>query len=176
METYPQLVSERLSLERIRYSDVPTIVQYAGNFKIAQTTLNMPHPYEESDAIFWINLANQGFKNKTQYTFGIRLKSTDGIIGGIGLRLQQLFDHAEIGYWIAEPFWNNGYATEALGSILNFGFNQLNLHKIFANHLAENPASGKVMIKNKMIKEAELKDHTKKDGKYENPQRPLTAW
>lgn len=166
MNSYPKLSSERITLERIRSSDVPTIVKYASNIKVAETTLNMPHPYHEEDAIFWINMANQGFKNKTQFTFGVRLKSTDEIIGGIGLRVNSRFDHAEMGYWIAEPYWNKGYATEAVASILKFGFEQLDLHKIFAHYLVENIASGKVMIKNKMIKEGELKDHTKKDGKY----------
>ena len=64
-----------------------------------------------------------------------------------------------MGYWIAEKFWNQGLATEAVKALLKYGLNNLQLNKILATHLAENLSSGKVMIKNKMIKEGELKEH-----------------
>ena len=166
MDKFPELTTDRLILSALSYKDIPKIIEYAGNEKVAETTLNIPHPYEEKDAIFWINKAHQGFKAKTQYTFGVRLRSTAEFIGGIGLIVNHRFNRSELGYWIAENFWNKGYATEAAGVLLDFGFQELKLQKIFATHLLENPASGKVMIKNGMIKEAELKDHTKKGEIY----------
>jgi len=168
MEKFPKLNTERLILGRILVQDIPKIVTYAGNIKVAENTLNVPYPYEEKDAIFWINMANQGFENKTQYTFGLRLKSTEEFIGGMGLIMNQRFNRAELGYWVAEPFWNKGYATEALAAVLNFGFNHLKLNKIYATHLVENPVSGVVMLKNGMIKEGELVEHFKKDGVYKS--------
>lgn len=166
MNSFPKRNSNRLILDKISYSDIPKIIEYAGTKKIAETTLNIPHPYKEEDAIFWINSANNGFKNQDQFTFGIRLKSTSEFIGGIGLKINNRFNRAELGYWIAEPFWNKGYASEAVGTVLKFGFETVGLNKIYAFHLVENPASGKVMIKNRMIKEGELKDHTKKGETY----------
>ncbi len=160
------IISKRISLTKIQANDIPKIVDYANNAKIAEMTLNIPHPYSEDDAIFWVNLSNQGFKNGSQYTFAIRLNSTKEFIGGMGLIVEKKFDLASIGYWVAEPFWNNGYASEALGSLLKFGFKQVNLNKIYATHLIENPASGKVMIKNNMIKEGTLVDHVKKNEAY----------
>ena len=106
MQAFPQIKTDRLILGTVRYTDIPRIVEYAGNIKVAATTLNIPHPYEEKDAIFWINSINQGFEDKTQYTFGIRLKETNEFIGGIGLKVNRQFDRAELGYWIAPPFWN----------------------------------------------------------------------
>lgn len=167
MTDFPKIETNRLSLESISYSDIPKIIEYAGNIKVAQTTLNIPHPHQERDAIFWINNANQGYKDKSQFTFGIRLKPTNKFIGGIGLKINTRFNRAELGYWMAEPFWNKGYASEAVGVVLKYGFDKLELNKIYATHLAENSASGKVMIKNKMIKEGELKDHTKKEIRTE---------
>jgi len=93
---------------------------------------------------------------------------TKEFIGGVGLRVDKFHNRAELGYWVAEPFWNNGFITEAVTAILEFGFNTLKLNKILATHLVENPASGKVMIKNGMIKEGELVDHYKKDGEYKS--------
>jgi RimJ/RimL family protein N-acetyltransferase len=166
MDKFPRLETNRLILEKLYFTDIPKIIEYAGNINIFKTTLNIPHPYGERDAIFWLNSANQGFENKTQYTFGIRIKSSHEFAGAIGLIINSRFDRAEMGYWIAEPFWNNGYATEGAKAIVKFGFEELNLNKIYATHLVENPASGKVMVRNGMTKEGELKEHVKKGKAY----------
>jgi ribosomal-protein-alanine N-acetyltransferase len=166
VQLFPELSSQRLRLGELSANDIPTIVQYAGNPKIAATTLNLPHPYAEKDAIYWLNMAHQGFKQGHQHIFGIYLKETNEFIGGIGLHLNHSHKNAEVGYWIAEPFWNIGFCSEALRSVLEYGFNQLKLHKIYARHLIGNPASGKVMIKNGMILEGELIDHYKKGNEY----------
>jgi ribosomal-protein-alanine N-acetyltransferase len=63
----------------------------------------------------------------------------------MGLPLERRFDRAEAGYWLGRPFWSRGLATEALAVVLQFGFTDLKLNKIYATHTAENPASGRVM-------------------------------
>jgi ribosomal-protein-alanine N-acetyltransferase len=161
-----KIETDRLILGRLSYQDIPKIIEYAGNEKVASTTLSIPHPYTEADAIYWINSANEGLEDSSQFTLGIRLKESNEFIGGIELQIDKAYQKAEMGYWIAESFWNKGYASEAVGAILRFGFNATDLNKIFAAHLLENPASGRVMIKNGMIKEAELKDHNKKGGLF----------
>lgn len=166
MEKFPKIKTDRLTLTEITTNDIPEIVEFAGNINITKNTLNIPHPYTKDDAIFWINKIKETFENKTSYTFGIRLNSTDNFIGAISLGVNSKHDRGELGYWIAEPYWNNGYATEAVAAIMDFGFNKINLHKIYAQHLIENPASGVVMKKNGMIKEGVLKDRFKKDGCY----------
>jgi len=113
-------------------------------------------------------MANQGLKEETNFIFAICRESTSEFIGGIGLRVNKRFNRAELGFWIAEPFWNNGFATEAVGKIIKFGFQEVELNKIFATHLPNNPASGKVMAKNGMVKEGELKDHVRKKEEYLN--------
>jgi len=75
-------------------------------------------------------------------------------------------NRAEFGYWVGEPFWGQGIATEAVAAILKFGFQELNLNKIYATHYLENPSSGKVLVNNKMINEAELKEHYKNGDVY----------
>ena len=77
-------------------------------------------------------------------------------------------NHAQFGYWIAEPFWGKGIATEALAAILKVSFETLHLNKIYATHYPDNLSSGKVMLKNNMIKEAEMKEHYKIDGVYKD--------
>ena len=130
MNSYPNLTTERLTLSTPQVTDIPNIIQYAGNIKVAENTLNMPHPYYEKDAVFWLNMAHEGFKNQDKYIFGIRLKDTNTLIGGMGLHLETRFNRAELGYWIGEPFWNKGYASEAARVVLEFGFVTLKLNKI----------------------------------------------
>ncbi len=166
MEQFPRIETERLILTELTAGDIPQIVKYAANRRISDYTLNLPFPYTEKDAVYWINLSNQGFKNGTHLIFGIRLKTENQLTGGIGLTIEQRFNRAEIGYWIGEPFWNKGFVSEATRAIIQFSFDKLALNKITSSHFEKNPASGKVMLKSGMIKEGELKEHIRKDSVY----------
>jgi len=166
MTTFPTLHTPRLVLSQLEVNDIPRIVKYADNPNIANNVRYLPQPYREKDAIVWLNNARQGFDKQTAYIFKLGLKETNEFIGGMGLNLKKQHHKAELGYWIGEPFWNKGYATEAIAAILKFGFETLELNKIYAMHYDFNLASGKVMINNKMIKEAELVDDEFKHGKF----------
>ena len=166
MKTFPIIKTKRLILRQPSANDIPSIVNLANDPAIDAGTLNIPHPYYEENAIFWVNRSYQGFNLGEEYIFGIELKETSQFIGGIGFILNNRFDRAEIGYWIGKPYWNNGYCGEALLAILHFGFHELKLNKLYASHFSENIASGKVMKKCGMVKEAELLQHVKKGGKY----------
>ncbi|WP_299361440.1 GNAT family N-acetyltransferase [Winogradskyella sp.] len=166
MNQLPQIETERLILSELKSEYIEDIVKYASNKNISDYTLNLPHPYSEKDAIYWINLAHQGLKSGTNYIFAIRLKNENKFVGGIGLTVEKRFNRAEIGYWIAEPFWRKGIATEATKAMIEFGFNALKLNKLTSSHLAKNPASGKVMQNSGMTKEGELKAHILKKTEY----------
>lgn len=160
------LTTKRLHLRRPLIKDVPALALHLNNRVISDNTLTIPFPYAKSDAVQWVNKNKQEWKDKTSYVFVITLKKSGALIGAMGLHMIPLHDRAEVGYWIAEPQWNKGYATEALTAVLDFGFNQLQLHKIFATHIVANSSSGKVMLKAGMIKEAKLADQYKKNGRY----------
>jgi ribosomal-protein-alanine N-acetyltransferase len=166
MKAFPELNTNKLKLRKIRPQDLSSLLQYCNNKKISDQILNIPYPYQEEDAIFRMNFVLQGFKNKERYVFAITLKEKDELIGEIGLHLDKGNDSAQLGYWIGEPFWGQGIVTEAAGAILQFGFEALKLNKIYATHYPDNKASAKVMLNNKMIKEAELKEHYKINGAF----------
>ena len=166
MEAFPELITKRLRLRRIQLDDVSSLIRYADNKKISDQVLNIPFPYGEEDAIRRMNFIIDGFKNKERYVFAITFKDKNELIGEIGLHIDKNNNNAQFGYWVAEPFWSNGIATEAVSAILQFGFEKLNLNKIYATHFQDNKASGKVMLKNKMVAEGELKDHYKVNNDY----------
>ena len=166
MERLPEIETNRLVLGTLETTDIPLIVKYASNKNVSDNTQNIPFPYSEKDAAKWINLAREGLKNKTNYIFAIRLKSHATFIGGIGLTIDQKSLRAEMGYWIAEPFWNTGYTTEAAEAIIKFAFEELGLNKITSSHFEKNPASGKVVIKCGMTQEGILKEHIYKSPAF----------
>jgi len=168
MKEIPTLTTQRLTLGEIFAVDIPTIEKYAGNPNVAKHLLNLPHPYYEKDAIFWINMAHQGWADGSKCIFGIRLKDTQEFIGGVGLHVDARFNRAELGYWIGEPFWGKGYMSEAVGAVIQYGFEEVELNKVHAIHLLNNPASGKVMQKNGMVKEGEMKEHVKTQNGYQD--------
>lgn len=168
MNNFPEINTDRLRLRQVRHSDISSLVKYCNNKKIADQIINIPYPYGEADAIYRMNFVIQGFKNKERYVFAITFNDKDELIGEIGLHLDKINDSAQFGYWIAEPLWGKGIATEALAAILKFGFETLNLNKIYATHYPDNLSSGKVMLNNKMIKEAEMKEHYKIDEVYKD--------
>lgn len=151
MDSFPEINTSRLKLRKLTPDDIPSLVKYAGNKKISDEVLNIPYPYQEFDAIFRISYVVQGFKNKTHYAFAITLKETNELIGEISLHLDDERRNAELGYWIGEPFWNQGIATEASIAVIKFGFEIPGLQKIYASCHMENKASVKVLLKNGMI-------------------------
>ncbi len=168
MNLFPRLETERLILSELQTTDIHQIVMYASNKKVSEFTVNIPFPYSEKDATYWINSAYQGFNNRTQFIFAIRLKGLNDFIGGIGVTVTPQNLRAEIGYWLAEPFWNKGLMTEATGATISFSFTSLGVNKITATHFEINTSSGKVMTKCGMHKEGVLKEHIFKNSVFHN--------
>ena len=143
----PQITTKRLLLRSLEMSDGPQIKNLAGDKAIADMTLNIPHPYEEGVAEKWIEWYQEKFEAGESLTCAIVLKSTQKLIGVIELKIEKKFNNAELGYWVTKEYWNKGYCTEAAEAMLKYGFETLNLHRIYASYFSRNPASGKVMEK-----------------------------
>jgi len=164
----PKLKTERLLLRSFKLSDAQRVRELAGDRTIADTTLNIPYPYEEGMAEEWISTHQPKFESGESVHLAIFLKSTQELIGAVGLGIEKRFNRAELGYWIGKEYWNQGYCTEAARTILEYGFCHLKLNKIKASHFVRNPASGKVMRKIGMKKEGLRKEHVIKWDRYED--------
>jgi len=166
MKTFPTLHTSRLTLGQLEVSDIPAIIAYIRDQKTSKMLRNMPHSYAEKDVIFRLNRARISFEKEIAYYFRIGLTATGEFMGAIRLSIKKEHHKANVGYWIGEPFRRKGYTTEALGAVLKFGFETLNLNKIQAAHKINNLQSGKVMTKNGMIKEAEMVDDMYENGQF----------
>jgi RimJ/RimL family protein N-acetyltransferase len=158
--------------------DAPVIARYADNRKIWLNLRDVfPHPYKLSDAKTYILKVN-ALKPKTIFA----IASQQEAIGSIGLVLGSDVHRfsAELGYWLAEPFWNKGIMTEAICKFTDFAFKQYKLYRIFAEPYIYNHASARVLEKCRFICEGIMKNYAFKDGKildmylYAKTQNDLT--
>ncbi len=143
----PFFITERLSIRKITLDDLDALVKHANNPKISDRILNMPYPFREPDAIFKLGTITKGFKDGSRYSFAIILKSINELIGEITLNIEGN-NQGQLGYWLSEEYWNNGYISEAIKPIVNFGWEKLNLNLIYATTKKDNPGSIKVLEKN----------------------------
>lgn len=158
MTTLPTLETARLKLRPYSEADIAELVPLIGARKVAATTLRIAHPYTEQDARAFLALAQEPGKIWLATT----LRSDGRQIGGIGLRVEDPHQHAELGYWLGVPYWRQGYATEAACEMLRYGFVELGLHRIFASHFRHNPASGRILVKLGMRYEGCQREHLRK--------------
>jgi RimJ/RimL family protein N-acetyltransferase len=154
----PTLETDRLRIRPYIEADIPELLPLVGTREVAATTLRIAHPYTEQDARRFLELA----KEPDKLWLAITLLSDGRQIGGIGLRIEQEHQHAELGYWLGVPYWGKGYGTEASRELLRYGFEELELHRIFASHFRQNPASGRILKKLGMKHEGCQREHLRK--------------
>ena len=168
MKPQPILNTQRLLLRPLQLSDALTVQSLAGDYRIAEMTESIPHPYEDGMAEGWIETLKPGWENRAQATYGVCQRENGELIGCCGLIITRKHRRASLGYWIGVEHWGNGYCTEAADELVKFGFSELGLHRIEALHLSKNPASGAVMRKIGMTHEATKHGYVLKEGRYED--------
>ena len=145
-----------------RAGDVDALVRHANNHKI---WLNLrdrfPHPYTRRDAQQYI----RSLRGRTPETSFARAVE-DEAIGGIGFVLHPDVERvsAEIGYWLGEPFWGRGIATEALAAVTQHAIEAHGLTRVYALPFAWNAASCRVLEKAGYVLEARLRRSAIKNG------------
>ncbi|HXA37876.1 MAG TPA: GNAT family N-acetyltransferase [Phenylobacterium sp.] len=144
VDVTPVVSTERLILRGPVTTDAPAIAGFANDLNVAGMTTSMPHPYGLHDAEAWIRRA-QACDWLGEARFVIEHRSF-GVVGLLG------FDHkrslrTEIGYCLGRPFWNRGYATEAVRGALRWVKRDWRRSVVVAGHFADNPAAGQVLCK-----------------------------
>lgn len=126
-------------------NDLNDLVTLANNKNIAQFMADVfPHPYTAENGKTFIDFANSKSNSRI---FAIIVNNK--IVGSIGLHIQAdiLKKNAEIGYWLAEEYWGKGIMTKAINQMVVYGFDNLDIVRIFARIYGTNNASQKVIEK-----------------------------
>ena len=131
---------------------------------IADTLVELPRPYREAHALAWIESHAAHRERGSEHVFALCLRDDRTAFGAATLRVadpapERPGGRGGLGYWMGGPHRGRGFATEAVGALLAFGFDALGLDRIEALHLARNPASGRVLEKAGLVREAILAGH-----------------
>lgn len=165
----PTFVTARLKLRGFELSDAKRVQLLAGEYEIADTTLNIPHPYGDGRSEEWIKTHAENLEKRKSLTLAICIAGSNLLIGAVSLmNIDVVHRNAELGYWIGKEYWGKGYCTESCLKVLGYGFETLELHRIHAHHMTRNPASGRVLTKIGMRHEGRIREGIIKWDKFED--------
>ncbi len=139
-------VTQRLLLRPGWADDAPALTAAVANEKIVRNLVQLPWPYAQSDAVsFLTNVHDKGVPEFLIFT----RHGEPELVGAVGLHAdpQDASGDPELGYWIAERFWGQGYATEAANAVVQIARWTLKLKSLKSGYFTDNPASGRVLEK-----------------------------
>jgi ribosomal-protein-alanine N-acetyltransferase len=167
-------------LSSFRESDKAALLEHLHSRDVYNTTLNIPHPYLEKDADFWIQKRIEHTRRQgIEVCFAIR-DADEKLLGTLGAATLEVpgrsahgieysslpgSHRAEIGYWLARPFWGQQIMTDAVRAYVRYAFTELGLLRLTADVLQGNLASARVLEKNGFKLEGYLRQHIRKDGR-----------
>ena len=142
-----RMEADRILLRPWQECDAAVLFKYASDPELGPRAGWPPHQSVEES----LDVIRKFFSN--DYTWAVVLEETAEVIGCIGylpasssnLKIDE--DQAEVGYWIARPYWNNGICTEALRLVIDHCFREKGLSGLWGTCFVSNPASGRVMEK-----------------------------
>ena len=151
------------SLRLWKAQDAEALVKYANNRNISMNMRDgFAYPYTSENAKKFLEAASQ----KTPPTF-FAIATPEEAIGGIGATINSDVHRlsAEMGYWLAEPWWGKGIMTEAVEKFTDHIFERFGLVRIYAEPYATNAASCRVLEKAGFVLEGRMRMNVIKDGK-----------
>ena len=164
----PQIETDRLILRRMLPTDAEDMHDYAHRSDVTRHLTWNPHPslmYTRE----YLGYVSAHYAAGDFFDWAVVERESGRMIGTCGFtRFHCEADCAEIGYVIHPAFWGRGLATEAVGAVIRFGFQRLELNRIEAKFMEGNEASRRVMEKNGMTFEGMLRQSMYIKGEYRN--------
>ncbi len=154
------------TIRKWQLSDVENLATLANNKEIANNlTDRFPHPYTEEHAL---NFIKTNIEHNPTQVFAIDFEGK--AVGGIGIHpLEDIFQkNAELGYWVAQPYWGKGIITRSIEQIVSHTFDNFDIQRIFARPFGRNIGSQKALEKCGFKLEAKFVGTLFKNGVYED--------
>ena len=137
--------TQRLLLRPLAMSDARPIAVLADNWAVVQHLSLLPFPYEEHHATEFLSRMTAA---PVTTTFAICNAAADGeLMGIIGADAPSGAHAGNFGYWLGEPYWGRGYATEAARAVVQLCVDRLSVSEVGSACRPENPASRHVLEK-----------------------------
>ena len=166
LKSMPTLETDRLILRRLTKNDAKDIYEYASNPNVPKFLTWTEHEsYEYTKR--YLRYVISKYKSAEYLDWGIELKCTGKLIGTCGFTSVDIPNSkGEIGYVISEPYWNNGYATEAVKRVLEHAFFEIEFNRMEARVMEGNDSSAKVLKKCGMIHEGTFRQEIFVKGEF----------
>lgn len=168
MSEFPALETERLLLRRFELSDASVVQSLLDDPEVIGNMMDKSLPYSLADAEAMITQSQAAFEGDRASVFAVVRKSNEDLVGYCDLEVERSSKQGEIAYWIGRPYWWQGYATEAAKCVVQFGFETLDLDRIYALVLKRNRASARVLEKAGLLLEDTRQQSVHKDGVLED--------
>ena len=163
---FPLLKTERLTLREIETSDAGEIFVLRSDERVMRF-IDRPRAESLEDAAKIIELITENQAKNDGVAWAITLSGDARLIGSIGFwKIQKENYRAEIGYMLNADYHGRGIMHEAVGAVLAYGFDEMNLHSVEANVNPENAASIRLLEKNGFVREAYFKENYYYDGRF----------
>lgn len=159
--------SERLILRDLMMEDWPAVHEYASDLEVVRYMDWGPNTEDETREFIQRALSNSRDEPRRVFSLAIVMKMEGRLIGSCGIQISNPENREGwLGYCLGKGFWGNGYASEAARALVDFGFGELGLHRIFATCDPANTASAHVLEKLGMKREGRLREHKWSKGKW----------
>ncbi len=159
--------SERLIIRDYVSEDLSVIHDLVQPKEIYQYQHWGPNSLKDTQNYINMCVSQQSEDPRNSFEFCITNKSDQLIIGAIGIRIRNSSSKkADLGYWVRHDLWGKGFATEATVAVIKFGFESLNMNRIWATASPQNTASLRVLEKAGMKNEGCMKDDMLVRGEY----------
>lgn len=144
----PKIETDRLILRRFDLTDAQSVFDnWLSDERVTDNRIKGAHK-TVSETIDRVAKIVSEYGSKEYCYWAIELKASGELIGEIDLyNFDNATGNCEVSFSLGYKWWNQGYGTEALRTVVEFGFRHMKIHKISAAHNIDNPASGKIMSK-----------------------------
>ena len=159
--------TERLLLRDLRSSDREAVHKYSSDPDVVQYMDWGPNTDKDDKEFLERTITAQKENHRRNFTLVIIMKDTRRLIGSCGIHESNPADREGwIGYCLNRRYWHQGFGTETAKALLEFGFNHLRFHRIFATCIPANTASAHVLEKTGMRLEGHLRQHRLVKGEW----------
>ena len=160
-----EIHTKRLTLREYNETDLNDIHEYGSDPEVVKYMHFGPNTHQDSQNFLNQAIGKQSMEPRTDYPLAVVLKSEDKLIGGC--RINKVSENeAHLGYILNRTYWGNGYATEAAKAMVEFAFNELGVHRVYADCHPENAASIRILEKLGMLNVGRSRDYMIFHGEY----------
>ena len=160
-QSSPRIATDRLVLRRPGFQDAARIADLINDFDVSRMLTRVPHPYALADAEAFIAHVCANPRPGDQALLVEHREM--GPIGMVSFHsppapsASGFTVNPELGYWIGRTFWGRGFATEAVAAMLVLARDVLGFRAVASGHFADNPASGRVLMKSDFLYTGEVR-------------------